>query len=294
MNKPYRVFDLIYYQQEKFSKIDLFGYKENESWKTFPTFDFIEKVNQISRALIAYGVQPDDKIGLISENRWEWNALDFAIQQVGAVVVAIYPNISEKDYKFIFNDASIKLCFLSTDVLYEKIISIQNEVDSLKDIYTINVYSDYPNWKSFIELASNVNQSEVDARKDAIQTDDLATLIYTSGTTGNPKGVMLSHKNLLADVMSSEYSFPVSEGQRALTFLPVCHAYERVFHYVYIYKGLTIYFAGSMETIGADMKEVKPHIFSAVPRVLEKVYEKIMATGEQLTGIKRKLFFWAV
>jgi len=294
MNKPYRIFDLIYYQKSKFSNIDLFGYKENESWKTIPTVDFIEKVNQISRALIAYGVQPDDKIGLISENRWEWNALDFAIQQVGAVVVAIYPNISEKDYKFIFNDASIKLCFLSTDVLYDKIISIQNEVDSLKDIYTINVYSDYPNWKSFLELASNVNQSEVDVRKDAIQTDDLATLIYTSGTTGNPKGVMLSHKNLLADVMSSEYSFPVSEGQRALTFLPVCHAYERVFHYVYIYKGLTIYFAGSMETIGADMKEVKPHIFSAVPRVLEKVYEKIMATGEQLTGIKRKLFFWAV
>lgn len=294
MNKPLRVFDLVYNQQIMFSNIDLFGFKVDHKWKTISSTVFIEKVNQISRALIAYGVEPNDKIGLISENRWEWNALDFAIQQVGAVVVAIYPNISEKDYKFIFNDASIKLCFLSTDVLYDKIISIQNEVDSLKDIYTINDYSDYPNWKSFLELESNVNQSEVDVRKDAIQTDDLATLIYTSGTTGNPKGVMLSHKNLLADVMSSEYSFPVSKGQRALTFLPVCHAYERVFHYVYIFKGLTIFFAGSMDTIGADMKEVKPHIFSAVPRVLEKVYEKIMATGEQLTGIKRKLFFWAV
>lgn len=294
MNKPLRVFDLIYYQKSTFSEIDLFGYKENEIWKTIPTNDFIEKVNQISRALIAYGVLPDDKIGLISENRWEWNALDFAIQQVGAVVVAIYPNISENDYKFIFNDASIKLCFVSSDVLYDKIINIQNDVDSLENIYTINTYKEYPNWKSFLDLESNVNQSEVDVRKNAVQTDDLTTLIYTSGTTGNPKGVMLSHKNLLADVMSSEYSFPVSEGQRALTFLPVCHAYERVFHYVYIFKGLTIYFAGSIETIGADMKEVKPHIFSAVPRVLEKVYEKIMATGEQLKGIKRKLFFWAV
>lgn len=294
MNKPLRVFDLLYYQNAKYPHIDIFGLKFEDNWNTLPTHEFIEKVNQISRALIAYGVQPDDKIGLISENRWEWNALDFAIQQVGAVVVAIYPNISEKDYKFIFDDASIKLCFVSSDVLFEKISNIKSETPELKDIFTINEYSNIPSWNSFLKLESNTNQTEVEQRANAVQTDDLATLIYTSGTTGNPKGVMLSHKNLLADVMSSEYSFPVGEGQRALTFLPVCHAYERVFHYVYMFKGLTIYFAGSLDTIGADMKEVKPHIFSAVPRVLEKVYEKIMAAGEQLTGIKRKLFFWAV
>lgn len=294
MNKPLRVFDLLYYQNKKYPHIDIFGLKFEDQWNTFSTLEFIDKVNQISRALIAYGVKPDDKIGLISENRWEWNALDFAIQQVGAVVVAIYPNISEKDYKFIFNDASIKLCFVSSDILFEKISNIQSETPALKDIFTINVYSNIPDWNSFLKLESNSNPTEVEQRANAVQTDDLATLIYTSGTTGDPKGVMLSHKNLLADVMSSEYSFPVGEGQRALTFLPVCHAYERVFHYVYIFKGLTIYFAGSLDTIGADMKEVKPHIFSAVPRVLEKVYEKIMAAGEQLTGIKRKLFFWAV
>nr|WP_297309210.1 long-chain fatty acid--CoA ligase [uncultured Flavobacterium sp.] len=294
MNNPTRIFDLLYYQNAKFPNVDIFGLKFDGSWNTFPTHEFIEKVNQISRALIAYGVQPDDKIGLISENRWEWNALDFAIQQVGAVVVAIYPNISESDYKFIFNDASIKLSFVSSDVLYSKIQSIKTETTALKDIYTINTYAQLPCWTDFLKLEANVNQSEVDSRAQAVKTDDLATLIYTSGTTGNPKGVMLSHKNLLADVMSSEYSFPVKAEQRALTFLPVCHAYERVFHYVYIFKGLTIYFAGSLETIGADMKEVKPHIFSAVPRVLEKVYEKIMAAGEELTGIKRKLFFWAV
>lgn len=294
MNKPLRVFDLLYYQNKKYPHIDIFGLKFEDQWNTFSTLEFIDKVNQISRALIAYGVKPDDKIGLISENRWEWNALDFAIQQVGAVVVAIYPNISEKDYKFIFNDASIKLCFVSSDILFEKISNIQSETPALKDIFTINAYSNIPDWNSFLKLESNSNPTEVEQRANAVQTDDLATLIYTSGTTGDPKGVMLSHKNLLADVMSSEYSFPVGEGQRALTFLPVCHAYERVFHYVYIFKGLTIYFAGSLDTIGADMKEVKPHIFSAVPRVLEKVYEKIMAAGEQLTGIKRKLFFWAV
>ena len=294
MNNPTRIFDLLYYQNAKFPNVDIFGLKFDGSWNTFPTHEFIEKVNQISRALIAYGVQPDDKIGLISENRWEWNALDFAIQQVGAVVVAIYPNISESDYKFIFNDASIKLCFVSSEVLYSKIQSIKPETTALKDIYTINTYAQLPCWTDFLQLEANVNQSEVDSRAQAVKTDDLATLIYTSGTTGNPKGVMLSHKNLLADVMSSEYSFPVKAEQRALTFLPVCHAYERVFHYVYIFKGLTIYFAGSLDTIGADMKEVKPHIFSAVPRVLEKVYEKIMAAGEELTGIKRKLFFWAV
>lgn len=294
MNKPLRVFDLLYYQNKKYPHIDIFGLKFEDQWNTFSTLEFIDKVNQISRALIAYGVKPDDKIGLISENRWEWNALDFAIQQVGAMVVAIYPNISEKDYKFIFNDASIKLCFVSSDILFEKISNIQSETPALKDIFTINAYSNIPDWNSFLKLESNSNPTEVEQRANAVQTDDLATLIYTSGTTGDPKGVMLSHKNLLADVMSSEYSFPVGEGQRALTFLPVCHAYERVFHYVYIFKGLTIYFAGSLDTIGADMKEVKPHIFSAVPRVLEKVYEKIMAAGEQLTGIKRKLFFWAV
>lgn len=294
METPQRIFDLLYYQQNKFPEIDVFASKVDSSWKTIPTLEFIEHVNKISQALIAFGINPGDKVGVISENRWEWNALDFAIQQVGAVVVAVYPNISEKDYKFIFNDALIKLCFVSSKDLFEKIKNLQAEIPSLEDLYAINEAPEINNWKEFIKLGSQVPHIEVDTRKENVHTDHLATLIYTSGTTGNPKGVMLSHKNVLADVMSSEFSFPVSSGQRALTFLPVCHAYERVFHYVYIYKGLTIYFAGSLETIGSDMKEVKPHIFSAVPRVLEKVYEKIMAAGENLTGIKRKLFFWAV
>ena len=294
MTIPQRIFDLPRFQEKNTPNISIFNYKENKEWKGISTQDFINRVNNISKGLLASGVQPNDKIALISENRLEWNLLDFAIQQIGAVVVAIYPNISDNDYEFILNNAEIKLCFVSNDTLYQRLLAIKDQIPTVSEVYTFNTYPHTPNWISLVSKGIDISDEILDERMNNVKSTDLATIIYTSGTTGNPKGVMLTHENLLADVDSSEYSFPVVAYDKALSFLPACHAYERVFQYVYIKMGLPIYYAQSMDTIGQDMKEVQPQIFSAVPRVLEKVYEKIMATGEQLTGIKRKLFFWAI
>ncbi|MGV0754521.1 AMP-dependent synthetase/ligase [Empedobacter brevis] len=294
MKQPQRVFDLPRFQERNTPDISIFNYKEKDEWKGISTTDFINRVNNISKGLIANGIQPNDKVALISENRLEWNLVDFAIQQIGAVVVAIYPNISDNDYEFILNDAEIKLCFVSNDFLYQRLLGIKDTVPKLEQVYTFNTYPHTPNWIELVSKGISISDETLQTMMDKVKPTDLATLIYTSGTTGNPKGVMLSHENLLADVNSSEYSFPVKAYDKALSFLPACHAYERVFQYVYIKMGLPVYFAQSMDTIGQDMKEVQPHIFSAVPRVLEKVYDKIMATGEQLTGVKRALFFWAI
>ena len=294
MTIPQRIFDLPRFQEKNTPNISIFNYKENKEWKGISTQDFINRVNNISKGLLASGVQPNDKVALISENRLEWNLLDFAIQQIGAVVVAIYPNISDNDYEFILNNAEIKLCFVSNDTLYQRLLAIKDQIPTVSEVYTFNTYPHTPNWISLVSKGIDISDEILDERMNNVKSTDLATIIYTSGTTGNPKGVMLTHENLLADVDSSEYSFPVQAYDRALSFLPACHAYERVFQYVYIKMGLPIYYAQSMDTIGQDMKEVQPQIFSAVPRVLEKVYEKIMATGEQLTGVKRKLFFWAI
>lgn len=292
--KPTRIFDLIDYRLATYPTTPIFGYKISNKWVHLSNADFKARIDEISKGLISLGVKPQDKVGLICENRIEWSLIDFAIQQIGAVVVALYPNIADTDYNYIFNHAEIKLAIISTRELYERIDALKNNIPSLQQTFILNEGTRYPHWTFIHQAGKIISDKELEARKSNVQLEDLATLIYTSGTTGRPKGVMLSHKNLLADMMSSEYSFPVTAYDRALSFLPVCHAYERLFHYVYMYKGLSIYYANSLETIGADMKEVKPHIFSAVPRVLEKVYDKIMATGESLTGIKRKLFFWAL
>lgn len=289
-----RLFDLAYLQKETAPDFSMFSYKDGTNWVAVSNTEFIERVNQVSKGLIALGVQVGEKVALISENRIEWNILDFAIQQIGAVVVAIYPNISESDYSYIFNHAEIKNCIVSSKKLYSKIVSIRESCPFLQRIFTLDKDENIPHWQSFVAAGTSVTDEQLQILRNAVNTESLASIIYTSGTTGNPKGVMLAHRNLLADTMSSEYSFPVERGDRALSFLPVCHAYERVFQYVYMYKGLTIFFAQSMDTIGQDFKSVRPHIFSAVPRVLEKVYEKIIATGEKLTGLKRKIFFWSL
>ncbi|WP_293902741.1 AMP-dependent synthetase/ligase [Sphingobacterium sp. UBA5670] len=289
-----RLFDLAQLQYDIAPNFPMFSFKKDNEWVKISNTEFIEQVNKTSKGLIALGVQPGEKVALISENRVEWNILDFAIQQIGAVVVAVYPNISTSDYSYIFNHAEIKNCIVSSKKLYTKILAIQNDCPQLNSIFSLDKEEGLNHWQDFIAKGKTIPDEMLNLLRNGIESDTLASIIYTSGTTGNPKGVMLSHKNLLADTLSSEYSFPVERGDRALSFLPVCHAYERVFQYVYMYKGLTIFFAQSMDTIGEDFKSVKPHIFSAVPRVLEKVYEKIMATGEQLTGIKRKLFFWSL
>jgi long-chain acyl-CoA synthetase len=291
--KVERLFDIPYYQLEQYSNEIMFSYKQNGAWNPISTSIFIELVNHVSKGLIQYGIKPNDKIAIVSPNRYEWNVLDIAIQQVGAIVIPIYPNISTRDYKYIFNDAKIKLAFLGTEELFEKISSIRTDIPTLEEVYTYDVISGATHWKSIFDTSSTHNE-ELENRKNAIKTEDLATIIYTSGTTGDPKGVMLSHRNILSNVEGSEPLIPADDMSRVITFLPVCHVYERMLHYLYMKLGASIYFAESLDTIGENIKEVKPHVFTAVPRLLEKVYDKIIAKGNELTGFKYKLFFWAV
>ncbi len=294
MKEVKRLFDIPWHQLEKHPNERMFSTKRNGEWDKLSTRDFLKKVNEISNGLIAMEIKPGDKIGIVSSNRFEWNVVDVAVQQVGAVVVPVYPNISITDYKYIFKDSGIRICFVGSQELYEKLKDIKDELDHLEHLFSFDHTEGTPFWEEVMEKGTSVENRTLDELKANVRNEDLATIIYTSGTTGNPKGVMLSHNNILSNVMSCVERIPADEYSRVLTFLPVCHVYERMLHYLYIYMGCSIYFAESMDTIGENIKEVKPHVFTAVPRLLEKVYDKIMAKGDEQTGIKRKLFFWAV
>ncbi|MCG8573990.1 MAG: long-chain fatty acid--CoA ligase [Flavobacteriales bacterium] len=289
-----RLFDIPQYQLEKFPQEDAFCDKVNGKWVKTSTQSYIDQTNEISRGLLKLGIQPGDKIALISNNRSEWNICDMGIQQIGAIGVPVYPTISEDTYAYIFNDASVKLCIVSDQELADKVNKIIDQVPTLTELYSFVPVNGAKLWTE-LKLEANAElDAEIEKRKAAIAEDDLVTLIYTSGTTGNPKGVMLSHKNLLSNVVSCEERLPVGSDAISLSFLPVCHVYERMLLYLYQYTGVSVYFAESLETIGDNLKEVKPNVFTAVPRLLEKVFDKIIAKGEALTGIKKKLFFWAV
>ncbi len=293
MREIKRLFDIPYFQQEKYPNAKMFSTKTDGKWESLSTDEFLEKVNNVSRGLIKQGVQPGDRIGIVSSNRYEWDMLDIAIQQVGAYVVPVYPNISLNDYRYIFKDAGISICFVGNEELYDKLKGIQPELPELRLLYCLDKIQDIPFWGDMVD-ATDEHSRSLEERKANVRNEDLATIIYTSGTTGNPKGVMLSHNNIVSNVMGSLPRIPADEMSRVLTFLPVCHVYERMLHYLYMYLGASVYFAESLETIGENIKEVKPHVFTAVPRLLEKVFDKIMAKGDELTGVKRSLFFWAV
>ena len=294
MNNPTRIFDLAYRQTDLFPNLEMFSSKVDGKWIPTKTEDFILQTRKISKGLLALGVKPGGKVGLIAESRYEWHVIDFAIQQIGAVVVAIYPNITDADYQFIFNDAEINLCIVSTKNLYERITKLNDSIYSLNYIFSINEFEDSRNWKELEKVGESVSDSDLDHFKNQVKGSDLATLIYTSGTTGKPKGVMLSHHNIVSNFLSAREVTPLKEYSRGLTFLPPCHAYERMVIYTYLYIGITVYFAEGFEKIGENINEVKPHIMTAVPRIMEKVFEKIMKTGSSLTGIQKKTFDWAV
>ena len=297
MNDPKRLFDFPYYQLEKYPQEKALNTKYNGKWEATSTKEYIEKANALSRGLLKMGVQPNDKIAIISmTNRTEWNICDIGIMQTGAQDVPIYPTISEDEYEYVLNHSESIYCFVSCQEVYDKVQKIRNNVPSLKEVYTFDEIEGAKNWKNVLdEGKDDSNQDEVEKRKEAITEDDLATLIYTSGTTGKPKGVMLSHKNIASNSIFSVERLPLELGKsKALSFLPVCHIYERMILYMYQYSGVEIYFAESMETISDNLKEVKPDVMTAVPRLLEKVYDKIVAKGSELTGIKKNLFFWAL
>ena len=290
-----RLFDFPYHALEHHPKDDCLVSKVNGKWITTSTREFIDQVNKISRALLRMGLRPDDKIALISNNRTEWNIIDIGVLQIGAQDVPIYPTASETDYKFIFNDAGIKLCFVSDQELYEKVMRCKPEIPSLEEVYTFDQVEGARHWSEVIERGTDgSNQTEVSELMDRVRDEDLATLIYTSGTTGQPKGVMLSHRNIVSNVMSARARLLINENARGVSFLPLCHIYERVITYLYTYAGISLYYAESLDTIGDDIRDVRPEVFTAVPRLLEKVYDRIIARGEELKGIKRALFFWAV
>lgn len=297
MNKITRLFDFPYYQLEKYNLKDALVTKYGETWVKTSTQEYLEKANAVSRGLLRLGVNKNDKIAIISSNnRTEWHITDIGVLQTGAQTVPMYPTISAEDYEYILNHSESQYVFVSDSEVYEKLKSIQANVPSLKEVYSYNDIEGCKNWKEILELgADDSNQDVVEDRKNNVATTDLATIIYTSGTTGRPKGVMLSHQNIVSDVLMSAPRVPLRAGDtRALSFLPICHIFERMLTYLYQYYGISIYFAESIEKISDNLKEVKPHVMSVVPRLLEKVYDKIYAKGADLTGIKKALFFWAL
>jgi long-chain acyl-CoA synthetase len=294
MNEVKRLFDLPDYQLRNFPKEAMFVSKLEGSWTPITTEAFVDKALQLSKGLVGLGVSQGDCIGLVSSNRLEWNLMDIAIQQVGATVVPIYPNISSADYVYIFNDANLKYAFVGDASLYQKISAKKDQIPCLIELFTFDEVEGARNYWDIVELGASVDNYKVKELKANVRNEDLATIIYTSGTTGNPKGVMLSHNNILSNVFACSVIIPADSHSRVLTFLPTCHIYERMLHYLYMYVGASIYYAESMDTIGENIREVKPHVFTAVPRLLEKVFDRIMAKGDELRGIKRKLFFWSV
>lgn len=296
MNKVTRLFDFPHYQLDKFNLKTALATKYNGQWEIVSSQQYVDRANQLSRGLIRLGVQPNDKIAIISHNNnADWHIADIGILQTGAQNVPIYPTISAEDYSYILNHSGAKYCIVSDKEILDKLNSIKSEVLGLKDIYA---FRDLEGVKSLAELLSlgedPSNQPEVEARKDAVKADDLATLIYTSGTTGKPKAVMLSHDNIVSNVLGSEERVPLSTGDKALSFLPICHIFERMVVYLYQYCGISIYFAESIEAMSDNLKEVKPHVMTVVPRLIEKVFDKIHTTGSGLSGIKKKLFFWSI
>lgn len=291
-----RLFDLLEnYKKSYKPKDDVLAAKDNGQWVKYSIDDYISDVDNISYALLHMGIKPGDNIATISGSKLEWNLVDMAIQQIGAIHVPIYPTISESDYNYILEHAEVKLIFVSGWDTYRKIDSLVSNLKGLLEVVAFKETEGVKSLKEFIVMGQqNACANEVNKIKSGIKTDDLATIIYTSGTTGNPKGVMLTHQNIISNFMAVRDIPPVGEEGRALSYLPLCHIYERMMVYLYQYLGISVYYAESPATVGDNLKEVKPDIFTTVPRLLEKVYDKIIANGRKLKGIKKFIFFWAV
>ncbi|MDE0986965.1 MAG: long-chain fatty acid--CoA ligase [Schleiferiaceae bacterium] len=298
MNQPTRLFDIPKYQQEHFPLEVMMSSKLAGEWKSYSTSEFLDAVDQASRGLLELGVKPGDKIALISHNnRCEWNIMDLALLQIGAIDVPIYPTMTEADYEYIFNHSESSYCFVSNDELYHKVSNVLDKCPDMKKVFSFEQYEGMNHWSEVTSLGdSSARQEEVNSIRDNIKPQDMATIIYTSGTTGLPKGVMLSHSNLTTTVIASTPRIPglVKGKAKALSFLPVCHSFERFIQYLYMYNGASIYFAEAIETIKADLNYTQPSIFTAVPRLLEKFFDGIIANGTSAGGAKKMIFEWAV
>jgi long-chain acyl-CoA synthetase len=298
-----RLFDCVAHQLANFPTDAMLVSKIQGEWVKNSTQEVADTVNLLSAGLLQLGVsghdftpEGSDKIAIISNNRPEWVFADLAVQQIGAILVPLYPTTNPLEVEFIFNNAAIKYVFVSNQEMYDKVNDLRSKIPSLKGIFVFDEIPNTTHWKSLLVDKSSNLLEKVESIKASVPTSHLATIIYTSGTTGTPKGVMLSHKNIYSNVMMSKQSFPFKDapGSKVLSFLPLNHIFEKACTYIYLYSGISIYYAENLETIGDNLKEVKPDGFTTVPRLLEKVFEKIMSKGKELTGTKRKLFFWAV
>ncbi len=300
MTEPRRLFDCIRYQLERKPLDDMLAGKESGQWKKYSTASVKETVDKLSAGLISLGItcgdmtaEGRDKIAILCKNRPEWIMLDMAVQQIGAILVPVYPTISVHELEFVLSDSQVKLVFVNDEDLFLKVLSLKERVKSIQDIFTFEHVAHARHWKEVLALSTPQLIEQIKPIADKIKYEDLATIIYTSGTTGTPKGVMLSHRNIVSNVMACIPCFPPGEEMRSLSFLPLNHIFERMVTYLYLFRGTSIYYAESLDTIADNLKDVKPNMFTTVPRLLEKVYDRIMQKGNELTGIKRKLFFWA-
>lgn len=296
-----RLFDIAYYAANNLPNTDMFVTKHQGEWQKTSSREFIGLGNQFSRGIIKLGIKPGDKIAIITSNtRTEWSIVDFGSLQVGIITVPVYPTIAPADYEFIFNNAEVKFCFVSDRELYDKVDQIKDRVASLQGVFSFDNIDGVPNWREVLDLGrDDSTQNEVDDIAKTINPTDLATIIYTSGTTGKPKGVMLTHDNIVANIKGADERIPMKPNfdykeARALSFLPICHIFERMLFYLYQSKGISIYFAESIDKMGDNIKEVKPHYMTVVPRLLEKVYDKIYDKGTAAGGLKSKIFLWAL
>ncbi|MEC4114131.1 AMP-dependent synthetase/ligase [Myroides pelagicus] len=298
MIDPTRLFDIPYLQRDNFPLEDALVTKVNGVWEKTSSEEYVNKANAISRALLRLGIKENDKIAVISSrNQTNWNILDIGLLQIGAQNVPIYPTISAEDYQYIMSHSEAKYCVVSDLEVYNKLMSVKDQLPLLIDICSFDEIEGCKNFKGLLALGEDdSNQEEVERIKDSITPDHLATLIYTSGTTGRPKGVMLSHNNILSNALGSKDRIPFTRDERykALSFLPICHVFERMLIYLYQYNAVAIYYAESIDKMGDNLKEVKPNVMTVVPRLLEKVYDKIFTTGSELTGLKKRIFFWAL
>ncbi|MGB2143053.1 MAG: AMP-dependent synthetase/ligase [Flavobacteriaceae bacterium] len=291
-----RLFDFAHFQLETHNLDAALISKKDGEWVKTSSKEYLNKANALSRALLKMGVQKNDKIAVISTtNRTEWCIVDIGVLQVGAQNIPIYPTISSEDYEYVLNHSEAVYCFVSDEEVYNKVLKVKDNT-KLKNVFSFDEIEGCENYTTLFELgADESTQSDVETRKSEVIPSDLATIIYTSGTTGKPKGVMLSHYNVVENILASMPRLPLMEGTtRVLSFLPLCHIFERVLIYIYQYAGISVYFAESIEKIGENAQEIKPNLMSVVPRLLEKVFNKINAKGSELTGIKRGLFFWAI
>jgi long-chain acyl-CoA synthetase len=278
-------------------KDDILACKEKGTWVKYPVRDYLEMVENTSYGLIALGLKKGDMVATISNNRPEWNIVDMALSQAGIIHVPIYPTISEDDYAYILGNCEPKLLIVSDRSLYDKLKPIADKVKNIMAVYSYNEIDGVKNWKEILNLGSqNVEKlyNTLEKVRKSIRDDDIATLIYTSGTTGNPKGVMLTHRNIMSNVQSISQTYDFNHTHRTLSFLPISHVFERTINYYFQAIGASIYYAEGLGTIAENLKEVRPHVFISVPRLLERTYDKIISKGRDLQGIKKQIFFWAV